>query len=103
MSPSHNLISNRCRANLRDGYRPLVLVPGDDVQRAVTLVEIAGLAGQVAVISIEDFVGQNIEEIGGFSDQGIKTGLRDLLERYNERVQAVETDPALLIAVPVNL
>lgn len=103
MSPGENLVSNRCRANIHDGFRPLVLVPEDRVAAARQLVDNVDLDGRVAVISIEDFVGQNIEEIAGFSDQGIKSGLRDLLERYNERVQAVESDPSLRIAIPENL
>ena len=103
MSPGENVISNRCRANIRAGFRPLVLVPEDRVAAADQLVDNANLEGQVAVNSIENFVGQNIEEIAGFSDEGIKTGLRDLLERYNERVQAVESDPSLKIAIPENL
>lgn len=103
MSPGENLISNRCRANLHAGYRPLVLVPEDREAAARQLVDNADLDERVAVNSIEDFVGQNIEEIAGFSDPGIKSGLRDLLERYNERVQAVESDPSLRIAIPENL
>lgn len=103
MSPGENVISNRCKANLRAGFRSLVLVPEDRVAAAGQLVDNAELEGQVAVNSIEDFVGQNIEEIAGFSDQGIKSGLRDLLECYNERVQAVESDPSLQIAIPENL
>lgn len=103
VSPGENLISNRCRANLRAGFRPLVLVPEHRADAGRQLVEIADLIGQVAVVSIEDFVGQNIEEIAGFTDPGIKSGLRDLLERYNERVRAVEPDPSLQIAIPENL
>lgn len=103
MSPGENVISNRSRANVRDGFRPLVLVPEDRVAAARQLVDNADLGGQVGVNSIEDFVGQNVEEIGGFSDQGIKTGLRELLERYNERVRTVEPDPSLQIEIPGNL
>ena len=57
----------------------------------------------MAVISIEDFVGTNIEEIATFTDKGIRHGLKELLMRYNKRVQSVEPDPALLIAIPENL
>lgn len=74
ISPGENLISNRCRANLRSNFRPLVLVPEDRVAAAGQLVDNAELEGQVAVNSIEDFVGQNIEEIAGFSDQGVGPG-----------------------------
>jgi hypothetical protein len=103
MSPGDNLMSNRCRSNLQAGYRPLVLVPEDREAAARQLADNAGLDEKVYVNSIEDFVGQNIEEIAGFSDTGIKTGLRALLERYNERVQAVESDPSLRIKIPENL
>ena len=103
MSPGDNLMSNRCRSNLQAGYRPLVLVPEDREAAARQLVDNAGLEEKVAVNSIEDFVGQNIEEIAGFSETGIKIGLRALLEKYNERVQAVESDPSLRIKIPENL
>jgi hypothetical protein len=103
MSPSESLISNRCLANIRAGFRPLILVPEDRVAAADQLVDNANLEGQVAVNSIENFVGQNVEEMAKFSDEGIKTGLRNLLERYNERVQEVESDPSLKIAIPENL
>lgn len=103
MSPGENLITNRSRANLHAGFRPLILVPEDRATGARQSVEIANLGGKVAVISIEDFVGTNVEEIATFSDQGIRTGLKDLLVRYNQRVQAVESDPSLQIAIPGNL
>jgi hypothetical protein len=103
MSPGDNLMSNRCKSNLQAGYRPLVLVPEDREAAARQLVDNAGLDDKVAVNSIEDFVGQNIEEIAGFSEPGIKTGLRALLEKYNERVQEVEPDPSLRIKIPENL
>jgi hypothetical protein len=103
MSPGENLMSNRCRANLRDGFRPLVLVPEARVEAARQLAENTGIGDRVAVSSIEEFVGTNIEELATFTSQGIRSGLRALLERYNERVEAVETDPSLRIKIPGNL
>jgi hypothetical protein len=47
--------------------------------------------------------GHWLAEIGGFSDPGIRGGLKDLLVCYNERVRAVEPDPSLQIAIPENL
>lgn len=103
MSPGDNLMSNRCRANLRDGFRPLVLVPEVRVEAARQLAENAGIGDRVGVSSIEEFVGTNIEELATFTSQGIRSGLRALLERYNERVEAVESDPSLRIEIPGNL
>lgn len=103
MSPSENLMSNRCRNNLQNSFRPLVLVPAHLVQGAQQLADTAGLGDRVAVSSVEEFVGNNIEEIATFTSQGIRSGLRALLERYNERVEAVESDPSLRIEIPGNL
>lgn len=103
MSPGENLISNRSKANLQAGFRPLILVPEDRAAVARQSVDIAHLGGRVAVVSIEDFVGTNVEEIATYTDQGIRTGLKDLLLRYNERVEHVESDPSLQIAIPGNL
>jgi hypothetical protein len=103
MRPSNSLISNRCRANLTAKFRPVVLVPEEFADAARSMVALENLDGQVAVVSIEDFVGTNIEEIGIFSERGIRTELKNLLERYNERVKAVEPDPGLLIQIPSNL
>jgi len=103
MSPGWNLISNKCTANLRAGLRSLVLVPEDRTFGARQVVDTADIGGRVAVISIEDFVGTNVEEMADFAEDAIRDGLRDLLNRYNERVQAVESDPSLQIAIPDNL
>ena len=53
--------------------------------------------------SIEEFVGTNVEEIAAFAAPAIRSGLRALLQRYNQRVQAVEPDPSLQIEIPGNL
>ncbi len=47
---------------------------------------------RIAVESIESFVGQNIEELSYFSRDKLKNGSRRLLEAYNNRVYAAETD-----------
>lgn len=103
MSPSPALFEARCRKNLKDGYRPRVLVPAESVAAAVQLGKLAGLGDQVAVQSIEDFVGTNIEELGHFTSQGVRAGLRDLLETYNMRIETSEVDQSLRINIPKNL
>jgi hypothetical protein len=103
MSPGDSLMSNRCRDNLQNGFRPLVLVPEDRVEAARQLAANADIGDRVAVSSIEEFVGNNIEEIATFTATQIRSGLRELLERYNERVQEVEPDPSLQIEIPENL
>ncbi|MET7961471.1 DUF4928 family protein [Micromonospora zamorensis] len=103
MSPGQSLFEGRCRANRAAGYRSRVLVPEAKLAAAVQLAELAQVGDHVAVQSVEDFVGTNVEEMAEFRDQSIRAGLRKLLETYNERTAAVETDPSLLIELPENL
>lgn len=102
MAPSEALFQ-KCQKNLHDGYRPLVLVPGNRVDAGRQIAETTGVGERVSVQAIEDYVGNNIEEVGGLSSQGIRAELRALLETYNDRVCAVESDPALQISIPSNL
>ena len=103
VSPGDKLMSGRCKDNLVNSFRPLVLVPEDRVEAARQLAAIAEIGDRVAVSSVEEFVGTNIEEIAAFAAPEIRSGLRALLLRYNERVKAVEPDPSLQIEIPGNL
>ncbi|MEV4826810.1 DUF4928 family protein [Micromonospora sp. NPDC049257] len=103
MSPGQPLFEGRCKANGVAGYRSRVLVPESKLAAAVQLADLAKVGEHVVVQSVEDFVGTNVEEMGEFREQGIRSGLRLLLETYNERAAAAETDPSLLIELPENL
>jgi len=61
------------------------------------------ILGRIAVESIESFVGQNIEELSYITRDKLKHGFRRLLETYNERVDAAETDKSMLVEIPRNL
>lgn len=103
MRPTPQLMDGRCKSNLSHGFRPVVLVPTRLVAAANSLAEMADIDGRVSVLGIEEFVGLNIEEMAAFTALGVRTGLRRLLETYNERVENAETDPSLLIEIPENL
>ena len=99
MSPMPKLVA-RAQENIREGYRPVMLVPFDKVQFATGLFEAEGLSQRVAVQSIESFVGTNIEEMGEFDADDIRTGIAHLIRRYNERIFACETDKSLMVEEP---
>ncbi|NUT47703.1 MAG: DUF4928 family protein [Saccharothrix sp.] len=101
MRPVSSLFETRCLHNINHGYRPRVLVPESDVAGAQLMAK--NVSDRIAVQSIEDFVGTNVEEMAGFTADGVKSGLRSLLEKYNERVLDKEPDPGLLIEIPMNL
>jgi hypothetical protein len=103
MSPGEKVFSERCAGNLKNGFRRRVLVPENAVTAASQIARLTGLHKQVAVQSIEDFVGTNIGEVAGFTKDEIKTQLRKLLEIYNERIDVAEADKSLKIEIPTNL
>lgn len=103
MRPTQNLMDNRCRANISNGYRPVVLVPEKLTEAANQLADLASLSNKVSVIGIERFIGLNVEEMGVFRSSEIRSGLRTLLEMYNERIKISESDLSLQIEIPSNL
>jgi len=61
------------------------------------------MKSSVAVESIESFIGQNIDELAGFSNATLRDQLRTLFETYNQRVDVAENDKSHLIRIPANL
>ena len=96
-------VLDKCEANLRNGYRSMLLVLDSRLQAARQMAEAIDVQDRVGILAIESFVGQNIEELGEFGKGGLAEGFRKLLETYNERVGEVETDRSLLIRLPENL
>ncbi len=96
-------VLEKCEANLRNGYRPMLLVLDSRLQAARQMAEAIAVQDRVSILAVESFVGQNIEELGEFGKGGLAEGFRKLLEAYNERVEEVETDRSLLIRLPENL
>ena len=95
-SPGEAVIE-RCRENLNDGYRPVLVT----LERGLTVAE--GLAGNVGltdridVFEIEQFVALNLYEIAKFAADGRRTAITEMVCRYNEIIEEVETDPSLKI------
>jgi hypothetical protein len=93
----------KCQKNVRDGYRVILLTQRTRLEAAKQMGEQANLQNRLDVSSIEQFVGRNISEMGEFTRWGIQHELRNLLEMYNSRVEAVETNKAIMVEIPTNL
>ena len=95
-SPGEAVIE-RCRENMNDGYRPILVT----LQRGLTVAEglanNVGLADRIDLFEIEQFVALNLYELAKFAAEGRRTAVTDLVARYNEIVEEVETDPSLKI------
>ena len=97
------LVFEKCADNVRDGYRTLLLVPDSRLLAARQMADGVDTKDRVGIMAIESFVGQNIEELGGFVKDSLANNLVELFTKYNERVADVESDRSLQISVPVNL
>ncbi|HEY6390415.1 MAG TPA: DUF4928 family protein [Bryobacteraceae bacterium] len=95
-SPGEAVIE-KCRDNLNDGCRPMLVT----LQRGLTVAEglaaNVGLGDRIDIFEIEQFVALNLYEIGKFAAEGRKTAVTDMVDRYNEIVEEFETDPSLKI------
>lgn len=58
---------------------------------------------RIAVTSVQGLASQNLDEMSEFTTEQSKSQLKNLLETYNHRVDAVETNKSLLIILPSNI
>lgn len=87
----------RCRQNVKSGVFPVLLVPKRHIVKATTYAEIAGIEGRLSILSLEDFITQNIIEMSTQQQQDFFSTLRSIIEEYNKRLEEVETDMSLKI------
>jgi hypothetical protein len=95
-------VVEKCRRNVRRGFSTVLLVPQSEIKAAQVFVSRSDTAQRIWVMSIEEFVGQNIAEIGEFKKNGFRDNLKCLLETYNQRVAAAETRRDFLVNIPEN-
>lgn len=95
-SPGEAVIE-KCRDNLNDGFRPMLVTLQHGLSVAEGLADNVGLADRIDIFEIEQFVALNLYELGKFGAEGRKTAVTELVERYNEIVEEFETDPSLKI------
>ena len=93
---------DKCRANVQMGYDVYLLVPDRLMVGARQNTEWL-LPGRISVQSLEAFISQNLEELSRFARAERAAGFRALLQTYNTRGDAIETDKSLLIEIPHNL
>lgn len=97
-------VYDRCRRNIQQGYRVYLLVSDRRFQGTKeTISDSDILKGRVVVESIETFISQNLEEMSLFKADQLTVRFRSLLEKYNDRVDLIETDKSLMIEIPPNL
>ncbi|QEE26768.1 DUF4928 domain-containing protein [Terriglobus albidus] len=96
-SPS-NAVIERCRENLDDSLRPVLVTLDRRLTAAASNAEDAGLGDRIDIFDIEQFIALNVFELGKFGAEGRKTAVAEIVSRYNEIIDEFETDPSLKIA-----
>ena len=95
-SPGEAVIE-RCRDNLNDGFRPILVTGQRGFPVAEGLADNAGLADRIDVFEVEQFIALNLYELGKFGAEGRRVAVSEFVTRYNEIIDDVETDPSLKI------
>lgn len=87
----------KAASNLKSGLRPVILVPREQVARAIHLAETQGIESRVMIVAIEEFLAVNIVEMSEGHEQFFVATLKSIIEKYNRRLEEVETDLSLKI------
>lgn len=95
-APGEALIA-KCRENIAAARKPLIITGRKGVVVAEGLAENAGIGDQIDIIEFEQFIATNVHELGRFSSAQRRIKLEEIVSRYNEIVDDVETDPSLKI------
>jgi len=95
-APSEPLIK-KCKANIDAGCLPVIITIYDRVKTAIDLAADADLRGRIEVWDIQQFISTNISEYSLFDGTVHNAKLADIIEKYNQIIVQVETDPSLRI------
>lgn len=90
-------VIKRCQQNLDEGFHPLLITLPERVAVAAGLAEDAGIVERFDILDIEQFLVLNLYEWRRFHTGNRRTTFEEIITRYNEIVEDVETDPGLQI------
>ncbi len=91
------LLMEKCKANIRAGYRPFIVTLSKRTVAARQMAEMKGIADQIEIIDVEQFISTNIYEWSRFDSAKQKDTIENLIVVYNELVGTYETDPSLKV------
>lgn len=97
-APSRNVIQ-KCAENITVGLHPILLVPGEQENKARFLTQDEGIDIELTITSIESFIALNIIELATDEKKDFFKVLQEIVEIYNRRLKEVETDLSLQIQV----
>lgn len=101
VAPSDS-VYQKCNSDLKRGSNVYLLVT-NDVRLGAERTVHEQYSENIKVRSVENFVGQNLDEMSSFSRKEAESTIEEVIEKYNERVEQVEQDQSLKIKKPENM
>lgn len=98
MTPTPETLE-KCRKNLSEGLKPLLVTFGNASNYATELATQINISNRIDIFDITQFIALNLHEWGYFKEVKEKEEIVKLIEKYNEIVKKVETDPSLRIQI----
>lgn len=98
VAPTEALV-RKCRRNLSEGLRPLVVTTEDGVGGMMALAKNDGIASRIDILEVSQFLTTNVYEWIGFQSQKRSMSLENLVNAYNKIIDDYETDPSLKISI----
>lgn len=95
-APSEALI-RKCKTNIEAGLRPIIVTIAESRAGVESIAKGFDIEGRIDVIEAEQFIATNILEWSQFKEKSHRPEILKLINKYNEIVQKVETNPSLLI------
>ncbi len=92
-------VIQKCVENIRAGLHPILLVPAEQENKARILAQDEGIDKELSIISIEAFITLNIIGLATDENKDFFDVLKEIVEIYNRRLAAVESDLSLQIQV----
>lgn len=92
-------VIQKCSDNTKSSLHPILLVPSEIVSKAKSFAEYTGVQKQITVVAIENFIAIHIIEMANWHQVEFSKIFQKIIEIYNQRIEAVETDMSLKIDV----
>lgn len=97
-APMERLIG-KCRQNLDDGKRPIIVTLSSKTAAAEVLAQNEGLEDLIEVIDFEAFVAYNLFELALARKDYCKIQVEELIRRYNELIEKHEPVHGIKLAI----
>jgi hypothetical protein len=91
-------VVRKCADNLGAGRQPIIVTVHEMLPAADAFAQEIGIHDQIDVLDAEQFIVANLHELGAFKGDQRRVSVEALVDKYNEIVDAHETDPSLKIS-----